>query len=76
MFSLARIQENLRRQVPHLPQRRYGLTNCATTTLYKLVHDGLLYISGSPTIDLLGSNVPNISVGDLITILSRIRGHL
>ena len=36
MFSLARIQENLQRQVPHLPQRRYGLANCATITLYEL----------------------------------------
>ena len=33
MFSLARTQENLQM---HLPQRRYGLANCATTTLYEL----------------------------------------
>ena len=36
MFCLARTQENLQMQVPHLPQRRYGLANCATTTLYEL----------------------------------------
>ena len=69
MFSLARTQENLQM---HLPQRRYGLANCATTTLYELeCMMVFLYISGSQTIDPLGSNV-----GDLITIVLSIRSHL
>ena len=33
MFFLARTQENLQM---HLPQRKYDLANCATTTLYEL----------------------------------------
>ena len=41
MFSLARTQENLQML---LPQRRYGLANCATTTLYEL--ECMMYISG------------------------------